>query len=256
MKRTFMSLGIIMCGVVLLLLSAALAYVHMFPWLGKQCCLHNITHEIVATRLICSFVASVFFGLLRQMSFKPVGFASFVIVSLGACCLGLTVVEIKVDKLEVGLLSAGVTGIGFLGSGAFIKQKTTGKIHGFTNGACIWIFAVFGIAIGLGEYDIFGLTYVMLLGTVFIDAYFEKYSMGSYQKRVEITTNKIVPVKAIETTLQHITLHFKLVTMGIEKGSGGGKMRFVFLVEGNDLIHRLPEYLSTQSWYESGAIGG
>jgi len=43
-----------------------------------------------------------------------------------------------------------VTGIGFLGSGAFIKQKTTGKIHGFTNGACIWIFAVFGIAIGLG----------------------------------------------------------------------------------------------------------
>jgi len=35
--------------------------------------------------------------------------------------------------------------------------------------------------------------------------------------------------------------------MGIEKGSnGGGKMRFVFLVEGSDLIHRLPEYLSTQ----------
>lgn len=38
------------------------------------------------------------------------------------------------------------------------------------------------------------------------DAYFEKYSMGSYQKRVEITTNKIVPVKTIESTLQQITL--------------------------------------------------
>lgn len=188
MRRSLLPLGILTFGVGLLVLAALLLYLHVAPWLfleqGQRiCCLHNLTHHAVATRLFCAFIASVFFGLLRQMSSKPVGFASYAIVSLGACCLGLVVTEIKVDKLEVNLLSAGITGIGFLGSGAFIKQKTTGKIHGFTNGACIWIFAVMGITLGLGEYDLFCLTYVLLLGTVLIDAYFERHSMGSSSHR-------------------------------------------------------------------------
>jgi putative Mg2+ transporter-C (MgtC) family protein len=72
-----------------------------------------------------------------------------------------------------------VTGIGFLGAGALVRSGPPERISGFTSAATIWIVAVFGLTIGVGEYFLAALLYAAIWLVTSIDLFSE--SSGAFR---------------------------------------------------------------------------
>ena len=140
-------------------------------------------------KIILVFVTSFVFGLERQRAHKQVGFGTFTFVAIGACSFAIVALELFPEN-SAAILGATMTGVGFLGAGALIKNND--KIYGFTTAASIWVFAIYGILIGLGEYPIGGILYLVIWFVVIGDRYLEKRGIGSYKTRLVIVTNKLV----------------------------------------------------------------
>jgi len=201
------------------------------------------THTVLL-RLSITFVLAILFGFERQRSHKPIGFGTFTFVSTGSTALAILALTVYGEN-PLPLLSAIVTGIGFLGAGALIK--TSDKIFGFTSASSIWIFAIFGLAIGIGEYIIGGILYVLIIMVIIIDRYFERNGVGSYQKKLTIVTNKIINQKEINTTLLLASTNFKLISFEVNRKES--QITFIYLIEGRkEGINSLPRKLYEKEW--------
>ncbi len=121
------------------------------------------------------------------MGHKPIGFGTFTYVSTGAAVLAIIAFHLN-ETNPLPLLGAIITGIGFLGAGALVKSGD--KVTGFTSAALIWIFAVFGMALGLGYYEIGGITYLVIWFVTAYDRILEKRGIGNYHKKVVIRTKR------------------------------------------------------------------
>lgn len=212
-----------------------------------------ISLQITLLRFFITFILSFLFGIWRQKSHKPVGFGTFVFVSVGSCSLAITALNLAAVGVDnpLPLLSAIVTGIGFLGAGALIK--TTDKIFGFTSAATIWLFAIFGLIIGVGEYLIGIIVYALIGIVVFYDIYLEKRGIGSYQKKIIITTNEIISEKEIKEILSINASKYKLTFLEVDKKNN--KLSFTYLIEGTkEQINKIPKNLFEKDWFESCKI--
>ncbi|MEX2017332.1 MAG: MgtC/SapB family protein [Candidatus Pacearchaeota archaeon] len=195
-----------------------------------------------------TFVFVLIFGLERQRAHNPVGFGTFNFVSLGACSLGITAVAINMAD-PFGLLAAIVTGIGFLGAGALIKSND--RVFGFTTAVSIWIFAIFGLTIGIGDYLIAGVLYTgvwMILG---IDRILEAKGIGTYQKKIIIVTNKIIDEKEIRKNFD--VSKCKVDNLVIDKKNN--KLIVTYIVQGSrEEILPIPSNLYSKPWFDSMKI--
>lgn len=212
-----------------------------------------VTIQTTALRFLITFSLSFLFGTWRQKSHKPVGFGTFIFVSVGSCALAITALNLAVVGVDnpLPLLSAIVTGIGFLGAGALIK--TTDKIFGFTSAATIWLFAIFGLIIGVGEYLLGFIIYALTLTVVFYDIHLEKKGIGSYQKKVIITTNEIISEKEIKEILSINASKYRMTFLEVDKKNK--KLSFTYLIEGTkEQINRIPKKLFEKDWFESCKI--
>jgi len=181
----------------------------------------------IIIRFSITFFLALIFGLERQKSHKPIGFGTFIFVSVGAC--GLSIIsKIIAPENPLPLLGAIVTGIGFLGAGALIK--TTDKIFGFTTAAGIWIFSIFGLIIGLGQYLVGVIIYSLVWAVVFTDKYFERKGIGTYRRKVSIKTNKIISLKDLDETLNGGSMNHRLLSMGIDKQNNSCSI--IYMVDG------------------------
>lgn len=194
-----------------------------------------------------TFVLAFVFGVYRQRHHKPIGFGTYIFVSVGAC--GLAIISlILAPENPLPLLGAIVTGIGFLGAGALIK--TSDKIFGFTTAASVWIFAIFGLIMGVGQYIAAITVYLLIWAVYLVDTFFEQRGMGSYQKRITVHTNKVINESEIETVLLTCTKNYK--SFGFEVDKKSNKLTVTYLVEGNkESLNSLPKRLYEKSWFES-----
>jgi putative Mg2+ transporter-C (MgtC) family protein len=203
--------------------------------------------SVILLRLIITFVLSLIFGIERQRSHKPIGFGAFIFVSVGACGLAITATIIDLEN-PLPLLGAIVTGIGFLGAGALIK--TNDKTFGFTTAASIWVFAIFGIATGVGEYFIGISIYILTWIVIFFDKLYEKKGMGYYQKKLIINTNRII--NEIEIKNQLLSVGFKrpkFISIDVDKKNS--KISITYLIEGTaEEIYRIPGTLFEKDWFD------
>lgn len=196
-------------------------------------------------RLAIVLVLSLGFGFLRQKMHKPIGFGTFTFVSVGAAALAL-VALLFAPESPLPLLGATVTGIGFLGAGALIR--TADKITGFTSAATIWLFAIFGLVVGLGEYQLGMIVYSISILILAIDYFLESRSIGAYQKRVIITANKIIPSKEFDDVFSGF--RHKVVSVEINKTTP--TMTTTYLVEGTKQeINSISKELLNKPWFES-----
>jgi putative Mg2+ transporter-C (MgtC) family protein len=199
----------------------------------------------IAIRFLITFVLSAIFGLERQRAHKPIGFGSFVFVAIGSCALGIIAINLNIE-FSIGLLGATVTGIGFLGAGALIKSGE--RVYGARTAAGIWLFAILGLVVGIGEYMIGIVVYLLVWITIGLDMLLEKYGIGSYQRKIVITTNKIINEKEIEAVLG--TKRKKLVSVEVNKTES--KIKFVYLIEGTkEEINSIPDEMFKKDWFES-----
>lgn len=106
----------------------------------------------IMTRLLLAAVLGGVLGYEREHKGKAAGIRTHMLVAMGAA---LFVLVPEFDGMAVGdmsrVIQGIVTGIGFLGAGAIIKQRSEGDVQGLTTAAGIWMTAAIGVSCGLGR---------------------------------------------------------------------------------------------------------
>ncbi len=95
-------------------------------------------------------------GLERELSGKPAGLRTNILICLGATMLmDLSIgIGIGADGIRVGdparIAAQVVTGIGFLGAGTIMQAR--GAVVGLTTAATIWVVAAIGLLVGANDF--------------------------------------------------------------------------------------------------------
>lgn len=105
--------------------------------------------EIVFRLLLAAFISGII-GIEREISNRPAGFRTHMLVTLGATLIMLISVDVFADSDPGRLAAQVVSGIGFLGAGTIMR--TGNNIVGLTTAASLWVCAGIGLAIGAGYY--------------------------------------------------------------------------------------------------------
>jgi putative Mg2+ transporter-C (MgtC) family protein len=105
--------------------------------------------ELIA-RLVLGFVLSGIVGLEREVSLKPAGLRTHILVGLGSTLLTILSSQGFPNSDTSRIAASIVVGIGFLGAGTIIKTEQ--KVIGLTTAATLWIVSSIGIAAGSGHY--------------------------------------------------------------------------------------------------------
>ena len=110
-------------------------------------------------------------GIEREMSGKPAGLRTNILICIGAALF----TQLSVDVAKMGFSADGrpfgdpgriaaqiIVGVGFLGAGAILHGG--GAVVGLTTAATIWAVAAIGMAIGAGAYvDALGATALIMV---------------------------------------------------------------------------------------------
>jgi putative Mg2+ transporter-C (MgtC) family protein len=107
----------------------------------------------MSLRLIGSLVIGTLIGLQRELTHKPAGLRTHLLVALGSTLLVVAAVNAGMQSADVSRVIQGlITGIGFLGGGTILKLTQEHEIRGLTTAAGIWLTAAASVAVGLGMF--------------------------------------------------------------------------------------------------------
>ena len=116
----------------------------------------------VTLRLLAALFIGTAIGLQRELTHKPAGLRTHMLVGLGTALFIVSAAESGMHLDSLSRIVQGLaTGIGFLGGGAILKLTSEREIHGLTTAAGIWMTAAASAAAGLGQIA------VALIGTFF-----------------------------------------------------------------------------------------
>jgi putative Mg2+ transporter-C (MgtC) family protein len=122
----------------------------------------------VGLRMVGALVIGTVIGLQRELSHKPAGLRTHLLVALGSTLLVVAAVNSDMKSADVSRVIQGlITGIGFLGGGTILKLTKEHEIRGLTTAAGIWLTAAASIAVGLGKFvdALIGLLFALVVLT-------------------------------------------------------------------------------------------
>lgn len=110
----------------------------------------QITRLLV--RLLLAALLGGVLGYEREQQGKAAGVRTHMLVAMGAA---LFVLVPQLGGMQVAdmsrVIQGVIAGIGFLGAGAIIKNRSEENVHGLTTAAGVWMTSAIGIACGLGR---------------------------------------------------------------------------------------------------------
>ncbi len=200
-------------------------------------------------RLLLASVLGGIIGMEREMSGKPAGLRTVLLICVGATLF----TELSIHLAELGASAGGgfrgdparlaaqiVPGIGFIGAGAILHGR--GKVTGLTTAATLWTVTAIGIAVGSGAYlEAVGTT-LLVLFTLFMLARFERWMARHRAHRRYVAA--VGPERADYDRLEE-ALHQGKLTVRIEGIERRGETLEVHLravgpaVDHDDLFRRL-----------------
>jgi putative Mg2+ transporter-C (MgtC) family protein len=124
----------------------------------------------IALRLFLSLVAGMILGLNRWLHHKSAGIRTHCLVAIGSATAVLSISHqgtVDVQTLS-HVLQGLITGLGFLGAGVIIRERSSKRVHGLTTSASIWSCALIAAAFGAGELVLGGLALGAILITLVI----------------------------------------------------------------------------------------
>lgn len=125
---------------------------HIYLFLFKKCM--DLQWLLVgiefAPRLILSFILSGIVGIEREVSLKPAGLRTHILVGVGSTLFTVLSLNAFPGADSARIAAAIVLGIGFIGAGTIIK--TPQRVIGLTTSASLWIISSIGMAVGAGYY--------------------------------------------------------------------------------------------------------
>jgi putative Mg2+ transporter-C (MgtC) family protein len=124
-------------------------------------------------------------GLERQLSGKPTGMRTSILICLGSYIFVAVNHMISGGNVDPGrIVGQIITGIGFIGAGVILTRQ--GIVVGVTSAAVIWVLAGVGILIGFEKYltaiVISLLVVVVLIGVNFLESSFMILRKGVYER--------------------------------------------------------------------------
>lgn len=135
----------------------------------------SIANPEMIARLLLAVALGGLIGFERELTHRPAGLRTHMLVSMGAAIF--TIISISFGEDPARVAAGVVTGIGFLGAGSIIALR--GHVQGITTAATLWVVASIGLGVGVGEYALSIISAVLVFAILQI-------------KRVE---EKIVPRK-------------------------------------------------------------
>jgi putative Mg2+ transporter-C (MgtC) family protein len=106
----------------------------------------------ICIRLFVALVVGGLVGIQRELTHKPAGLRTHMLLALGTALIIITADEAGMSKSDLSRVLQGmITGIGFLGGGAILKLTAEHEIHGLTTAAGLWMTAAAAAAAGLGQ---------------------------------------------------------------------------------------------------------
>ncbi|MBK1986037.1 MgtC/SapB family protein [Sphaerospermopsis aphanizomenoides BCCUSP55] len=116
----------------------------------------------ICLRLCLALLIGAIIGLEREITNKPAGLRTYMLVSMGSAIFTLTTILIGGPQLGSDSLSRVIQGIaagvGFLGGGEIWRESSqpskSREIYGLTSAAAIWVAAALGIAAGCGLWQL------------------------------------------------------------------------------------------------------
>ena len=124
--------------------------------------------ELVA-RVILGFILSGIVGLEREVSLKPAGLRTHILVGLGSTLLTVLSLNAFPGSDPSRVAASIIVGIGFLGAGTIIKTKE--KVIGLTTAATLWVVASIGVATGAGFYLLAAVATVLAFFVLKLDVF-------------------------------------------------------------------------------------
>jgi len=126
---------------------------------------HGDVYWNIALRLALALVVGVILGLNRWLHHKSAGIRTHSLVAIGSATAIMLISDfIKDDAQAVSRVLQGlITGLGFLGAGVIIRERSTQKVHGLTTATSIWSCALIAAAFGGGQFILGGTLGAILL---------------------------------------------------------------------------------------------
>ena len=127
---------------------------------------------VLTIETLLSLLLAVAFGAIvgieREISHKPAGLRTHMLVSLGACLFTMMSTSFGAQPAQVA--GGIVAGIGFIGAGTIWAEKD--KVQGITTAASLWATAAIGLTTGVSDYALAGvvtlLVFLILLSNRFL----------------------------------------------------------------------------------------
>lgn len=106
----------------------------------------------ILLRLLLAAALGGILGYEREHHGKAAGFRTHMLVAMGAALFVLVPQQGGMAVADISRVLQGViAGIGFLGAGAIVKNRSEESVQGLTTAAGVWMTAAIGLACGLGR---------------------------------------------------------------------------------------------------------
>ncbi len=179
----------------------------------------DIPDQVYALRIAVAVLLGGVIGLERELRDKPAGFRTIILICIGACIFTILSQEVGGHDWDSTRIAAQiVTGVGFLGAGAILRDRT--NIVGLTTAATIWAAAAIGMAAGFGRISLATLGTAAILVVLLVFNVVEKWigDRRDIQAYHIVAKNAADTLKQIDEMFVHANLHTRKRTC-YEEGS-------------------------------------
>lgn len=179
--------------------------------------MHIPDYEI-AIRLLLACIFGGIVGLERERNDSPAGFRTHILVCLGSALImilsmyGFTDFT-SVNKDPARLAAQVVSGIGFLGAGTILRDKTS--IRGLTTAASLWVVSAIGLATGAGLY--FSSTFVTFLVFITLERIVENYFFRNRESLKVNAVDGTCRIKEINRVIESHSIVPQNISMSIQR---------------------------------------
>jgi putative Mg2+ transporter-C (MgtC) family protein len=124
----------------------------------------------VLVRLLVAAMLGGLLGLERELTGKPAGLRTHMLVALGSAMFVLASSQAGLDDDGLSRVVQGLlAGIGFLCAGAILKSNQQEHVYGLTTAAGLWMTAAIGLAAGLGMETLAVISTLLTLGILLLE---------------------------------------------------------------------------------------
>lgn len=103
-------------------------------------------------RLLAAMILGGIVGIQRERVGKAAGMRTHILVTMGTAMFVIACMSFEMQSDALSRVIQGIaTGIGFIGTGAILKQTEKFEIHGLTTAAGLFMTSAVGVAVGLGR---------------------------------------------------------------------------------------------------------